>query len=125
LFLVPSATAQQQVVCQIADTTAAYAAELDDILHPFGDDTLTYPNKFNLRSTFPAFAQVCSLRVSNGVSARWDQDEWEEVIAAIMSNDTTDTDDDIFGKVWGYFLRAEADSNDAHAGVRYKIDGVT
>jgi len=111
--------------CDISDSTIAYAAGLDDIMHPFGQDTETYPNEFDLPTTFPAFSQVFDLYLSDGVSDRWSQGEWEDILAAIMSNDTTDTDDDVFGKVWSYFCRDEADSNFAHAGVRFKLWGVT
>lgn len=107
--------------CALSDSMLSVASGLDDILHPFGDDTETYPNEFDLPSTFLAFSQVFDLYVSDGVSNRWSQSEWQNVIAAIMNNDTTDTDDDIFGVIWGYFTREDADSNDFHAGVRFKV----
>lgn len=108
------------------DSTIAVAAidDLPDILHPFGDDTITYPNEFDL-AAFPAFSQVFELFVSDGVSDRWDQSEWEDFINAIMSTDTTDTGDDVFGIVWGYFTRDEADDNESHAGVRFTAGATT
>ena len=101
----------------------AYAAGIDDLMHAFGQDTLTYPNEFDLPSAFLAFSQVFDLQVTNGVSDRWTRSEWEDVISGIMSNDTTSTDDDIFGIVWSYFVREGADSNLSHAGVRFSVYG--
>jgi hypothetical protein len=94
-------------------------------MHVFGADTQTYPNEFDLPSTFPAFSQIFDLHVSGSVSARWSLSEWEEIVGGIMSNDTTDTADDVFGKVWTYFVRDGADANPAHAGVRYAVSGLT
>ncbi len=110
-------------VCEMSDSALTIASGLYDILHPFGEDTETYPNEFDLPSIFLAFSQVFDLYVSDGVSDRWSQSEWEDVIGAIMSNDTTVTDDDVFGVVWAYFTREEADSNESHAGVRFNIYG--
>ncbi len=42
-----------------------------------------------------------------------------------MNNDTLNTTDDIFGKVWGYFCRSDADLNPHHAGVRFVNEGFT
>jgi hypothetical protein len=110
-------------VCMI-DSVSALAGDLSDILHPFGDDTITYPNEFDL-ADFPAFSQVFDLYVSDGVSDRWDQSEWEALINAIMNADTTTTGDDVFGVVWGYFVRDEADENASSAGVRFTIGATT
>ena len=110
-------------VC-MTDSVESLSGDLANILHPFGDDTITYPNEFDLAG-FPAFSQVFDLYVSDGVSDRWDQSEWEDFINAIMNTDTTTTDDDVFGIVWGYFVRDEADDNASHAGVEFTVDVTT
>jgi nitrous oxidase accessory protein NosD len=127
LFFSSSALAQEiePPYCDISDSTMAYAAGIDALLHPFGDDTITYPNEFDLPSTFPWFAQVFDLYVSDGVSDRWSESEWEDIIGAIMSNDTTNTDDDVFGKVWNYFVREGVDLDGDHAGVGFVIGDST
>ncbi len=112
-------------LCVLSDSTAAYAAALGDILHLFGSDISTYPNEFNVSSLFPAFDQVFELYVSDSVSNRWSQSEWEDVIGSISNNDTTITDDDVFGIVWNYFMREEADQNDSYAGVKFTIGYTT
>lgn len=119
------ASAQDEMFCAISDSTEAYAAGLDNISHLFGSDTVTWPHEFNLASTFPAFDQVFRLHLTNHVSGRFSTPQWQSIIASIMSNDTTATDDDVFGRVWSYFLRSEADSNSAHAGVRYRVYSTT
>jgi len=102
------------------------AAELDGVLHPFGEDTQTYPNEFDLETNFPAFTQVFDLHVSDGVSMRWTQAEWQYVISSIMNNNTeAPFDDDIFGIVWGYFTRVDADADDSHAGIEYVVGSNT
>lgn len=106
----------------LSDTLSAL--DLDVLLHEFGSDLITYPNEFVLSSTFPAFAQVFELYVSDTVSDRWSESEWEDLIGAVMSNDTTDTDDDIFGVVWEYFCRDDADENPSHAYVDFSSYGV-
>lgn len=128
LFFMPNHANTQTVQpphCEIADSLMAYAPGIEEIMHAFGSDTSTYPNEFDLASSFPAFAQVFELLLTDSVSGRWTQNEWAGIIGAVMSNDTTDTTDDVFGLVWSYFVRDEADSNTAHAGVRYKVNGVT
>lgn len=105
----------------LSDTLSAL--DVDVLLHEFGSDLITYPNEFVLTSTFPPFAQVFELYVSDSVSDRWSQSEWEDLIGAVMSNDTTDTGDDIFGVVWEYFCREDVDDNPSHAYVDFTIAG--
>jgi hypothetical protein len=89
-------------------------------MHPFGADTEAYPNEFDLPSNFLPFSQVFELYLTDGISDRWTQSDFETLIGGIMSNDTTTTDDDVFGLVWSYFCREDADSNESHAGVRFR-----
>lgn len=96
------------------------AAGLDDILHAFGSEPDQYPNEFSLPI---AFSQVFELHLSDGVSNRWSQAQFSTFLSAIMNDDTLNTSDDVFGKVWGYFCRSEADFNPSHAGVRFYILG--
>jgi hypothetical protein len=58
VFLPRFAIAQSEEVCNLSDSTAAYAAGLDDISHLFGSNTGTYPHEFSLASGFPAFNKV-------------------------------------------------------------------
>jgi hypothetical protein len=94
------------------------------LVHPFGSDTVTYPNEFDPDSTIlsKAFTQVFKLYLTDSVSNRWQRSEWEGIITTIMNNDTTTTDDDVFGRVWGYFVRDEKDLNPSYAGVRFVVD---
>ena len=101
------------------------ATGLIDILHAFGTNTQQYPNEFPIATTFPVFNQVFDLYLSSGVSNRWTQGQFSTLISAIMNNDSLNTTDDIFGKVWGYFCRPDADLNPNHAGVRFVKDDST
>jgi hypothetical protein len=109
-------------VCVLQGGTAADA--LDDIVHAFGTDIGQYPNEFPIPSSW-AFSKVFELHLTDGVSNRWTQAEFSTLIAAIMNNDTLSTTDDIFGIVWTYFCRTDADLNPWHAGVRFSIDNST
>jgi parallel beta-helix repeat protein len=88
--------------------------------HDFGDPLFT--NEFDLyaNNDFKAFRQVFHLHLTEHVSTRFSTGDWEGILNAIMNNDTTATDDDVFSKVWNYFVRDDADSNSYHAGVRFK-----
>lgn len=96
-----------------------------NIVHAFGTNTQQYPNEFPIAPAFPAFNQVFDLYLSNGVSNRWTQGQFATLLSSIMSNDTLNTTDDVFGRVWGYFCRSDADLNPHHAGVRFTKESTT
>jgi hypothetical protein len=122
-FLVARGAVAETVFFPHCNLEAEPATDLESVLHAFGD-TL-YANEFSLTTSFPAFDQVFDFYLSNGVSSRWTQGEFSMLLSAIMNNDTINTSDDVFGKVWSYFCRSDADSNAWHAGVRFSKDGAT
>ncbi len=99
------------------------APGLDEITHEFGLYPTVYPNEFDLSGL--AFSRVFELYVTDGVSARWDQGQWEQIIGAIMSCDTTCTTNDVFSRVWGYFVRDGVDADPRYAGVQFAIGSTT
>lgn len=110
--------------CGLPYWSAAAPPAFDDLMHAFGSDTGTYPNEFDISlplSPFKAFSQVFDLYLTDGVSARWSQSEFQQLIGGILNNDTLAVDDDVFGIVWGYFCREDADLNDHHAGVEFSL----
>jgi parallel beta-helix repeat protein len=127
----PRSSHAQQVICAFADSALAdtIEAHIDAVsgqIHDFGQNLSAWPHEFNLNTDddFKAFRQVFTLSLTDHVSARFSTPEWEDILHAIMNNDTTGTRDDVFGKVWDYFVRADADSNLAYAGIRFRF-GVT
>ena len=110
----------------VADSALTWISSMDAVMHPFGADTLSYPNEFAIGSLSAdsTFSKVFDLYLTDSVSARWTQSEWHSIINAILDGDA-DMDDDIFGRVWSYFLRADADADPAYAGVEFTIGGKT
>jgi len=92
-----------------------FSPGLEDSLHRFGSDTITYPNEFDI--TDMAFAGVFELYLTRHVSDRWTQSNWEQVLDAMMSSNTADMSDDVFGVVWNYFLREGIDADSTAAGI--------
>jgi hypothetical protein len=80
-------------VCEISDSASTVASGLYDILHLFGEDTETYPHEFSLASTFPVFNTVFEFYLSDGVSDRWSQSDFQTLISSILDNDSTLADD--------------------------------
>ncbi len=115
------AAEENYTVCDLADTLFA-SETIADQFHEFGSAP-GYPNEFSILSL--PFSQVFELYVTDTVSERWNQSEWLDIIETIMSPDTTDMSDDIFGIVWSYFVRDDADENPSNAFVEFKIDLLT
>ncbi len=69
-------------------------------MHRFGEDTSTYPNEFNIASFDSAFTLVFDLFVTPNASNGWTTGQWQNMIVAIMNNDTSQTQDEVFGAGW-------------------------
>jgi hypothetical protein len=101
----------------MSDSIAALAPDLDELLHRFGSDTVTYPHEFSDSLYYPVFHSVFEFWLSDGVSDRWTQSDFQTLIASVLDNDSTMTDD-VFGIDWNYFVRSGVDANPYHRGVR-------
>jgi hypothetical protein len=56
-----SSRSQTLPFCSTSDSLMSSVSGLDALLHPFGADTVAYPNEFDLPSNFLPFSQVFEL----------------------------------------------------------------
>jgi hypothetical protein len=74
-------TAPDFPVC-LEDTLFAVTLDLDALTHPFGQDTTTYSGEFNIQAEFPVFSKVFELRLTDGVSAKWNKTQWHQFVSS-------------------------------------------